>query len=404
MADLAVTIGADTTELEKKIKEAGKTIKNGLTPGQQGAIKGVNFAQNLMSGNVGAAIGSMFGPVGEAVGGFVDTLIAKAKDLMDAAIQLRALSMQTNLTTQQIQGLENVSKATGVSIGKLADNISEYNRRLGYAQMHGGEMNVLLNKMGVSFEQIKNRSFTYFDAINALGKAHAAGTDEATLNHYAQVMLGSSYKELLPLIKMGSENLRLYSQNTYKTSKESIQALTEAGDYWNAFSETVKNMAMDMLGKLLQFLDETPADLAESMQRAALTMTPEQVLRNESKEMGPMDETKKRELLKQSVNLMGQNNPYGQVLSPAKQKEYMELIDKMFPSGNPRNKLNPFGSEIAQGASQMQQMGGGDLFGAVSFNPMQRVAENTDAINSNVAKIANQQTPTNDPKREGLDR
>lgn len=404
MADLAVTIGADTTELEKKVKEAGKTIKNGLTPGQQGVMKGANFAQNLMAGNVGSAIGSLFGPVGEAVGGMVDAMIAKAKELMDAAIQLRALSMQTNLTTQQIQGLENVSKATGISVSKLADSISEYNRRLGYAQMHGGEMNVLLNKMGVSFDQIKNRTFTYFDAIKALGEAQAAGTDEATLNHYANVMLGSSYKELLPLIKMGSENLRIYSENTYKTSKESIQALTEAGDYWNAFAESVKNMAMDMLGRLLQFMEEGPADLAESMQRAALTMTPEQVLRNESNEMGPMDEVKKRELLKQSVNLMGQNNPYGQVLSPAKQKEYMDLIDKMFPAGNPRNKLNPFGSELAQGASQMQQMGGGDLFGAVSFNPMQRVAENTDAINSNVAKIANQQTPTNDPKREGLEK
>jgi hypothetical protein len=39
MADLAVSIGADTTELEKKVKDAGKTIKKELTPGEKGVIK-----------------------------------------------------------------------------------------------------------------------------------------------------------------------------------------------------------------------------------------------------------------------------------------------------------------------------------------------------------------------------
>jgi hypothetical protein len=380
MADLAVTIGADTTELEKKVKEAGKTIKNGLSPGQSGTMKAMDFASNLMSGNVGAAIGSLFGPVGQAVGQFVDLLAAKAKELMDQAIQLRTLSYQTNLSPQQLQGLEGIAKATGISLGKLADGMNEYNRRLGYAQMHGGEMNVLLNKMGVSFDQIKNRTFTYFDAIKALGEAQAAGTDEATLNHYANVMLGSSYKELLPLIKMGSENLRVYSENIYKTSKESIDALTEAGDAWNSFTESVKNLAMEALGAVLQLMSESPADIAESMQRWQLTtMTPEETLKKQSEQMGAMDPKKKKELLQNAVGLMGTSNPYGEALNVSQQKAFLDVIEKMFPAGNAKNKLNPFGAEQAQGASQMQQMGGGDIFGAISFNPFDRTATATEA-------------------------
>lgn len=408
MADLAVTIGADTTELEKKVKEAGKTIKNGLTPGQGGAIKAMDFASNLLSGNVGTAIGSLFGPVGQAVGQFVDQLAAKAKELMDQAIQLRTLSYQTNLSPQQLQGLEAVAKATGMSVGKLADSMNEYNRRLGYAQMHGGEMNVLLNKMGVSFDQIKNRTFTYFDAIKALGEAQAAGTDEATLNHYANVMLGSSYKELLPLIKMGSENLRVYSENIYKTSQESLDALTEAGDAWNSFTESVKNFAMEALGAVLQLMSEGPADIAESMQRWQLTtITPEETLKKQSEQMGAMDQKKKKELLQNAVGLMGTSNPYGEALSASQQKAFLDVIDKMFPNANPKNKLNPFGAEQAQGASQMQQMGGGDIFGAIAFNPMERAAtateESAQTLKAIEAKM-DSQTPDsigigNDPER-----
>jgi hypothetical protein len=387
MADLAVTIGADTTELEKKVKEAGKTIKNGLTQGGAGGVGGVgkamDFASNLLAGNVGTAIGSLFGPVGQAVGQFVDQLAAKAKELMDQAIQLRNLSYQTNLSPQQLQGLENVAKATGLSVGKLADSISEYNRRLGYAQMHGGEMNVLLNKMGVSFDQIKNRTFTYFDAINALAKAQAAGTDEATLNHYANVMLGSSYKELLPLIKTGSENLRVYSESIYKTSQESLDALTEAGDAWNSFTESVKNMAMEALGAVLQMFSDTPATIANEIQRRAAgtndLQNPEKILKDMSVEMGAMDPKKKKEMLQNAVAIMGSDNAYGNQLGVAQQKAFLDVIEKMFPGAKSGNKLNPFGAEQAQGASQMQQMGGGDIFGAISFNPFDRTATATEA-------------------------
>jgi len=383
MADLAVSIGADTTELEKKAKEAGKTIKKELSPGEQGVIKGIDFASNLLAGNVGAAIGSLFGPVGQAVGQFVDQLAAKAKELIDSAIQLRNLSYQTNLSPQQLQGLENVAKATGLSVGKLADSISEYNRRLGYAQMHGGEMNVLLNKMGVSFDQIKNRTFTYFDAINALAKAQAAGTDEATLNHYANVMLGSSYKELLPLIKTGSENLRVYSESIYKTSQESLDALTEAGDAWNSFTESVKNMAMEALGAVLQIFSDSPSDIANRIQgRAAGTndlQNPEKILKDMSVEMGAMDPKKKKEMLQNAVAIMGSDNTYGNQLGVAQQRAFLDVIEKMFPGAKSGNKLNPFGAEQAQGASQMQQMGGGDIFGAISFNPFDRTATATEA-------------------------
>jgi hypothetical protein len=42
-------------------------------------------------------------------------------------------------------------------------------------------------------------------------------------------------------------------------------------------------------------------------------------------------------------------------------------------------KLSPFGMAEAGAASQMQQMGGGDIFGALAFTPLERIAEATEA-------------------------
>jgi hypothetical protein len=41
--------------------------------------------------------------------------------------------------------------------------------------------------------------------------------------------------------------------------------------------------------------------------------------------------------------------------------------------------LSPFGMAEAGAASQMQQMGGGDIFGAVAFTPLERIATATEA-------------------------
>ena len=413
MADLSVTIGADTAELEKKVKQAGKTIEKELTPGQKGVIKGMDFASNLMSGNVGAAVGSLFGPVGQAVGQFVDVILGKAKELMDASIQLRALSMQTGMSTQQIQGLEGIAKATGISVGKLADSISEYNRRIGYARTHGSEMNYLLTKMGVSFETIKNGTFDYFKAIDTLGKAQAAGTDEAILNHYAQVMLGSSYKELLPLIKMGSNNLKLYSEAIYKTSQNSVDALSRAGDSWNIFTENVKNMAMEMLGWFLAEREKNKIQkVAGDVQSALARGDIYEAAKMWNKGLGPGYSNEQKLKIAQNTlknPTMSETGVFGlyninTASSQDQIKKFAEAFKEITGMNVKGTNLNPFGAGPALGASQMQQMGGGDLFGAVTFNPQQETANNTKITADQITELNSKVQPstTANPQRDDL--
>lgn len=404
MADLSVTLGADTTEFEKKVKSSGKTLEKELMKGGKGggAMNAVNFAQNLMSGNVGAAVGSLFGPIGEAVGQFIDVLIAKANELIAKAKEFKLISMQTGLSTSKIQELEGISKASGISLGKLADSISEYNRRLGYARTHGGELNVLLNKLGVSFADIKNGTFDYFQAIEALRRAQAAGTEEAVLNHYAQVMLGSSYKEVLPLMKMGSETIKQQGNAIETASEESINALSKLKDYTEVFFINLGNAIMELLGRLAKRFQTDAAGAGEAIKSEyEKTGNTETAIEAGITKIGyGVTAAQRSNMMFDAIDNLITTGKISREVG----KKLFDELDKRIPIDANAQKLTPLGSDIAQGASQMQQMAGGDLFGAVSFNPMQRVADNTDAINTNVAKIANQQTPTTDPQRDGLNR
>jgi hypothetical protein len=405
MADLAVTIGADTTELEKKAKSAGKTLEKELGKKGNGAMAGIDFAQNLMSGNIGSAIGSLFGPVGQGFGALIDTILGKLDEAMQRAREFKLISLQTGLSVSKIQELEAVSKASGVSLNKLADSISEYNRRIGYARTHGSEMNYLLTKMGVSFETIKNGSFDYFQAIEALRKAQAAGTDEAILNHYAQVMLGSSYKELLPLMKIGSESIKQQSNDIESASEDSINALTKLKSYTEVFFINLGNAIMEMMGRLAKRFQTD----ASSAGKAILSEYEDSADPEKAIEAG-INKIGYGVTAEQRGNLMGDAIDKlftdGKISKELRKKLFDQLDTRIPIDANVGKNLNPFGAGPALGASQMQQMGGGDLFGAVTFNPQQETANNTKITADQITQLNSKVQPstTANPEREGLEK
>ena len=60
-----------------------------------------------------------------------------------------------------------------------------------------------------------------------------------------------------------------------------------------------------------------------------------------------------------------------------KREEAKKEIEKQLKGEG--KTLSPFGMSEAGAASQMQQMGGGDIFGAVAFTPLERIATATEA-------------------------
>jgi hypothetical protein len=61
--------------------------------------------------------------------------------------------------------------------------------------------------------------------------------------------------------------------------------------------------------------------------------------------------------------------------------------------------LSPFGMSEAGAASQLQSMGGGDIFGAVAFTPMERIATATEETAKNTRPDLTPARPPDSPAR-----
>jgi hypothetical protein len=400
MADLSVTIGLDQKELEAGLAQAGKTVEKGMTLGK-GIQKGANFVSDILSGNVGSAIGGLLGPVGAAVGAVVDQIIEKVRELAEYAKELRTIRLKTGLSYQEIEGINAVAKSAGISATALADSMVDFKKKSADAFIKGGDLIRLLPKLGVGLDELRDGSFDYFRAIKLLSEAQKAGTDEATLNYYAQSLLGSSYKEMLPLIKMGSTNLKLYNESIYKNSTEAVDALARFQDSFDAWIQNLKNSALELLGTVLNkaqnLKNETSAESigkemnyyfkkekGEEYESDKLKRTSRALLNS----IGPgyTDEQRMNYARMAAAKIEGESN----------QKKFLDEFQKLLEK--PGKKLSPFGFVEAGAASQLQQMAGGDIFGAVGFSPLTMIEKNTKETAENTRPKSESSVPVVQPE------
>ena len=393
MADLTATLGLNTDELKKGMADAGKTVEKGFSNTQ--LAKGIGGIGQIMSGNIGAGVGAMFGPVGEAVGGVFDIIIGKVKELAEYAKELRTIRLATGATYQEIESANAVGKATGVSPQAIASSMVEFRKRAAEASIKGSEMNNALYKMGIGMDTVKDGTIGYWDVVRSLSAAHKAGTDDATLEYYAQTLLGSSFKEMLPIIRMGSTNVKLYNESIYKNSTEAVDAMARFGDSFDRWVTNLKNGSLELLGGIIQFAEARRiGKLEEETSRYMNFMRSEA---DSGKNFKPDSKEAANFLLKEIGPGFTDEQRMGFATDAAKniknesdRKMFMDSFSKLLEQ--PGNKLNPFGLAPAGGVSSMQSMGGGDLFGAIAFSPLDAIKDNTERTASSLEAMIEMET------------
>ena len=403
-ADLTVTIGADLSELENGIAAAGQTISRGANRirssggvgagggtggtgggGTGGGAGGAGGIKMPGGGGTFAAIGAMFGPEGLVIGEILDQLTVffdKIKELMDYAKRLRNISVATGITTGELQKLEGVATACGISLETLAHAVAEFNRRIGEAKIRGSELNNLLVKLGVSMTDIKNGSVRAEDGMLALARAFEAGTDEATLMYYGVKMFGSAFEQMLPIIKRGSEALAAYRAQTLQNSEVATSALARLSDEWDLLWHNMKVAFMEYLGWQLAAVYNLIDSAKLLALRTLALVSPAAAGRAAAGMLSPSLTPEQRKV---QLDILKQG------MTP----EQIRAFDAAYSAavGGKGTKLNPFGMAEAGAASQMQQMAGGDIFGAVAFTPLESIKEYTERTAIATEKIAFTETP-----------
>jgi hypothetical protein len=207
-------------------------------------------------------------------------------------------------------------------------------------------------------------------------------------------MFGSSFEQLLPLIKRGTGELDRAGQMIYKTTDIATEHLADLSDRWDKFWANFKNIGADAFAFFDGLINSFGNTIAIGLAKGLATQNPEAAAEafNYVATGGPME----RKLLGKAVSAG---------LSDEKKKRFEDRLDELI-KGESGVKLTPLGLQTAQGASSLQQMGGGDIVSAAAFSPAQataeatqKTAENTYRTNELLQQYNNRSPIRNAPRR-----
>lgn len=391
MADLSVTIGLDQKELEKGLSQAGKSI--GGMGGKGGAENPFQDAANQLGTAQG--IGTLVaGPIGGLIGGFLDafgamisSVMAKVKELADYAQKIRRISLTTGLDIGQVRQLEALGQAFGVSLESMSRTVVEFTRRMGEARIKGGEVTNILAKMGVGMDEIADSSFDASKAMKALADAHAAGTDEATLLYYGTKLFGDSFKELLPIIKAGSKAIDDAASSYLTANVGATGALGRASQDMEKWGMAWDNFLINLFGSVFEMIEELQFSFKNFFSAGA--WNPFESIEDEvTRKIANAPKYMTNEEITKFVL---------EEIDEDKREEAKKEIEKQLKGEG--KVLSPFGMSEAGAASQLQSMGGGDIFGAVAFTPMDRIATATEETAKNTRPDLTPTRPPDSPAR-----
>jgi hypothetical protein len=381
---IQTTLSVDNKPLEQGLESAGRSVQKWSKEFQDAQKKGYNrrvhnvpqtsmaekvsgFAMSGGSGMMAAALG-LPGIVAEAIG----AVISGIKKLAAEAKNLQNISNATGVSTGKLQEMKSLAETTGLSLETIAHSMAEFNKKMGEAKIRGSEANAAIAKLGYSLKSLHDGSFTYEEAIRALNGAYKAGTDDATMMHYATTLFGSSAEQIMPIVKRGNAQIMATKNFTYTTTKESINSLSTLGDAMSVLWESIKNIAIEAVGQIasgfMWLVDSATNALTRFINWKSGPIAAAKAF------AGSGDFKSDKEVLKQAREIAGTMD------SEDREKFYAEVKRII---GDKGKKLSPLGLSEAVGASSLQQMGGGDIFSAISFTPLDRIATATEDTEEN---------------------
>lgn len=253
--NLLVRVGADLTDLQKKLKQAQKMFKN--------LGKDLNKIGESMTKKITVPI--------VAVGAAFATMGLKAAK---AADDLADLSMVTNIGVEDLQAYAYVGDILGTDLETITGAQTKLTRSI--AEAHAGNKDAIqsFQELGVSIYDTEGNLRTaddiFWDVLDALGKIE----DPVLRDALAMQLMGKSAQDLNPLIKAGSEEIQKYMDKAKELglvmSEEQVTALAELNDAWSTlkfqFGAVGNIIAATLAPALQELIDSVSAKLPEVTQ------------------------------------------------------------------------------------------------------------------------------------------
>lgn len=220
--------GARAAEAAEKMKKLGMEVPPELTK-LAAASKSVSQSTESWSAQLSKANGLLatFG-VGLSVG----ALVSFGKSVLSAGDQIQKMADQTGLGTAEVQKLQYISGQSGSAMGSLISAVQNLQQRLG--EGNAGTIGAIkqLNINLADFSKLD--SYQQMTLLAERVRGIKDPTEQAAL---AADLFGKNWKEILPAIKSGMEEL---GNQAPIMSDETIKSLDRIGDTLDDAERRVK--------------------------------------------------------------------------------------------------------------------------------------------------------------------
>lgn len=235
----------------------------------EGATKALNSLNGINAGTA-AAVGG-FAALIAAVVKVEKQLMSITKESAEYAKEVKTLASVTGQSVEEVQEWQYASDMLGVTYDRVKDSLKEITNKMQEAQNGSEDTAKAFETLGVKIEgtdgNLRSADAVFYDVIDSLGNMQ----NQAQRDALAMDLMSESAQELNPLIEVGSEGLKQYTDEAhelgYVLDNEAIKALNETDTAQQKLLKTQEAVTKQISAEYAPYMTEALGDTADFIQK-----------------------------------------------------------------------------------------------------------------------------------------
>lgn len=198
-------------------------------------------------------------------------LVDVTKETAAAAKELEALSLQTGVSTTDLQAFQYAEDFIGVSSDQLADSLKDLTTKMSDAANGNEETAAKFDQLGVSIYDaqgnLRSSYDVFLDVIDGLGEM----SNQAERDALAMSLINESAQQLNPLIEQGSGSLKKYAAEAenvgYILSNDQLKALTAVDEAQNRLLKSQEAVSKQISAEYAPYMSDALNETRELIEK-----------------------------------------------------------------------------------------------------------------------------------------
>ncbi len=235
----------------------------------EGATKALNSLNGINAGTA-AAVGG-FAALVAAVVKVEKQLMSITKESAEYAKEVKTLASVTGQSVEEVQEWQYASDMLGVTYDRVKDSLKEITNKMQEAQNGSEDTAKAFETLGVKLEDtdgnLRSADAVFYDVIDSLGNM----SNQAQRDALAMDLMSESAQELNPLIEVGSEGLKKYTDEAhemgYVLDNEAVEALAATDAAQQKLLKTQEAVTKQISAEYAPYMTEALGDTADFIQK-----------------------------------------------------------------------------------------------------------------------------------------